>query len=586
LVGDVLTVFILTMLVIFAGSYFYFQYKTDDSQNIENFDEIYRTPTEPDRISPLQRFFNKSRKLMAKHTHIPLTIGNIAIYDIAGNEIANIVGAVSESGWVAIPAHQCIGGHRWFFNISDKERVEIVGGIFGDHDDIGLWQLENIDLSKGPQLYAAQPAEALTWISIRSDKKILIKETKIRSDQQNIIHLSLPAKVDEPGVLMQEDKIVGWTFGSLIDGGYIWKGPSEDNLVYELSVSDFYRMTFENSREEQFIIAYALDNSQMVKKIEYFVKGFLLDPMLFDENTPSHLKPEAVINEMRSLMSQITHSHDAYEAASIFNSTALANTGDPLLVEEMLTYVAAAQGPESAMDLLENILAEIGQLNESGLKQLEKHKKELYVKWLTILADNNNYSEAFEVFNRAAGSVSGDPEIQLIGVKLSLAFNDWETAEKLLESGSFPIDLSDQVRRLKGQIAELKYSGQKIIVRFIPGTGKIPVSTIINNSFSQDFLVDTGASYVTIPSKAVESLGLEIDRSVPMQKLITAAGVIEAPLVNIDAITLNGWTEFDIQAYVVDMPNKSGLGLLGLNYLNRFRMDLNTQAGVLMLEPR
>ena len=34
------------------------------------------------------------------------------------------------------------------------------------------------------------------------------------------------------------------------------------------------------------------------------------------------------------------------------------------------------------------------------------------------------------------------------------------------------------------------------------------------------------------------------------------------------------------------IPDQPDLGLLGLNYLQNFRMDMNTEAGTLLLEPR
>ena len=124
------------------------------------------------------------------------------------------------------------------------------------------------------------------------------------------------------------------------------------------------------------------------------------------------------------------------------------------------------------------------------------------------------------------------------------------------------------------------------MVRFSPGSDQIPVSGILNNRLSQDFIVDTGASMVTIPAAAAEKLGIAINAATPVRKLITAGGVIEAPEVILHSIQLDGWTEYNVTAYIVDMPNQSGLGLLGLNYLKRFRMDLNTKAGVLTLAPR
>jgi predicted aspartyl protease len=54
----------------------------------------------------------------------------------------------------------------------------------------------------------------------------------------------------------------------------------------------------------------------------------------------------------------------------------------------------------------------------------------------------------------------------------------------------------------------------------------------------------------------------------------------------IDEIEINGWVEYNVKALVLDMPDRPDLGLLGLNYLGRFQMDLNTDTGTLMLMPR
>jgi aspartyl protease family protein len=139
---------------------------------------------------------------------------------------------------------------------------------------------------------------------------------------------------------------------------------------------------------------------------------------------------------------------------------------------------------------------------------------------------------------------------------------------------------------LQKKIIELKHQENKIIVRFTPGSSQIPVTAFLNNKINQNFVVDTGASTITIPTATAEKLGLNKNGTAPIQKLVTAGGMVEAPRVTLDAIELGGWVEYNVTAFILDMPNQSGLGLLGLNYLNRFRMDLNTKSGFLILEPR
>ena len=97
-------------------------------------------------------------------------------------------------------------------------------------------------------------------------------------------------------------------------------------------------------------------------------------------------------------------------------------------------------------------------------------------------------------------------------------------------------------------------------------------------------LSDTGATTVTIPSSTAEALGLDVVYG--QHTLSTAGGSVEAGAVIIDAIEIDGWVEYDVSAYVLDIPGQQGLGLLGLNYLGRFQMDLKLEEGRLLLSPR
>jgi clan AA aspartic protease (TIGR02281 family) len=91
---------------------------------------------------------------------------------------------------------------------------------------------------------------------------------------------------------------------------------------------------------------------------------------------------------------------------------------------------------------------------------------------------------------------------------------------------------------------------------------------------------------VTIPFSTARSLGIVISVRNPRRKVFTASGELHAPEVVLDSISLEGFETYNVKALVIDIPNQPGLGLLGLNYLRRFRMDLNTDDGLLMLAPK
>lgn len=62
--------------------------------------------------------------------------------------------------------------------------------------------------------------------------------------------------------------------------------------------------------------------------------------------------------------------------------------------------------------------------------------------------------------------------------------------------------------------------------------------------------------------------------------------MIYAPEVMLDSITLEDFEINNVRALVLDLPNQPETGLLGMNYLRRFRMDLNTDEGLLLLAPK
>jgi len=154
----------------------------------------------------------------------------------------------------------------------------------------------------------------------------------------------------------------------------------------------------------------------------------------------------------------------------------------------------------------------------------------------------------------------------------------------MLHMRNYPPEYRDRYELLRLRISEIKGQEDKIVIRFPRGSGTIPVTASVNGTIPQNFLVDTGASMVTIPSSTADSLGLEVVHG--QRTVSTAGGIVKVREVIINSIAIDGQVEYDVGAYVLDLPGRPGLGLLGLNYLGRFRMDLKSEEGTLMLAPR
>ncbi len=515
---------------------------------------------------------------------VRLRVGRVVFYDIADNPIAESAAAASESGWVAIPQARCIGAKRWVFKPSSEEEFEIFGGVIGDYDDMGLWQFRT-GPTTAPPIFPADLELPMTWMSLDMDHRADLHGASVLDEQQNVDRILLKEFPKGPGVFLQNKKIVGWTFEDLADG-YLWKGVNEENRVYEVGVSDFYRLTFAGGREEQFIIAYAENDNNLKDQLAAFAIGFSREPMLSPNNTPAHLTSAAAVEKMRGIISQLVSRGELFPIVSIIDASMLSAAGDLDLLADMAVFTDQVSGPESVVDLIDEVMARPEHFDQTRTEQVQTLQKQFYIKWLNQLVGRGNYGEGSAAYQRAARLFADTPEIHLIGARLALAHNDWATAQAILRGHFFPAEFTDQVRLLENQTAELKSMANRIVIRFSPGSALIPVTAKVNNRLAIDFIVDTGASMVTIPSAAAEELGIRLDSDAPMEELITAGGRVLGRRVHLTSITIGGWTEYDIPGYILDLPDRSGLGLLGLNYLNRFRMDLNTRAGMLTLAPR
>lgn len=108
------------------------------------------------------------------------------------------------------------------------------------------------------------------------------------------------------------------------------------------------------------------------------------------------------------------------------------------------------------------------------------------------------------------------------------------------------------------------------------------VVATLNGGVVAPFLIDTGASDVVIPRAVAERLGLSITEETRTQLYQTANGVVEAPVVVLDSISLGGAVAEGVSASVSDhIP----VGLLGLSFFNRFSYHVDPAAGLLSLRP-
>ncbi|MBI4536378.1 MAG: TIGR02281 family clan AA aspartic protease [candidate division NC10 bacterium] len=113
----------------------------------------------------------------------------------------------------------------------------------------------------------------------------------------------------------------------------------------------------------------------------------------------------------------------------------------------------------------------------------------------------------------------------------------------------------------------------------------IIVPARINGEPVGAFLLDTGATFSSVSSSVAQRLGVR-SGSGGTVRLLTASGSIQAPLAILDEVDVGGAVASNVPAVVYDLPGMPPhiVGLLGMSFLERFRVNLDITSGTLILE--
>jgi len=108
------------------------------------------------------------------------------------------------------------------------------------------------------------------------------------------------------------------------------------------------------------------------------------------------------------------------------------------------------------------------------------------------------------------------------------------------------------------------------------------VEAVVNGQHRVPFLIDTGASGVSMPAAVVRDIGIAVRSNTPRVNVSTANGMARYPLVKLDSIELGEARVEGLEATVNPTMN---IGLLGGSFFNNFRYSVDTAASVITLVP-
>jgi len=121
-------------------------------------------------------------------------------------------------------------------------------------------------------------------------------------------------------------------------------------------------------------------------------------------------------------------------------------------------------------------------------------------------------------------------------------------------------------------------------IKYQDKNGSMIVQGRVNN-INMQFIVDTGASLVIIPPNIAKRA--RIDMSNAKQITIqTANGATQSYMVNISSLHINQLHQQGVRAAIQQVSPDPNLGLLGMSFLNAYKMSIDHDQQIITLEPR
>jgi predicted aspartyl protease len=128
---------------------------------------------------------------------------------------------------------------------------------------------------------------------------------------------------------------------------------------------------------------------------------------------------------------------------------------------------------------------------------------------------------------------------------------------------------------------------REAIIRFTPGR-QIIVDARVNGSASCRLILDTGAAHTLINPRVLRAAGVSLTRGT---MAVRARGVakdaeIEVQGVFVDSLEVGPARVSRMVVAAYDMDYSDADGLLGLDFLGRFDVNIDTAAGIVKLAPK
>ncbi len=556
-----------------------------DLRPLENLDSVEEKTALIADLSPWDPALSDDPQA-APDEFLPLLWGWVEVEDRLGLSLAKVPGLVTSAGWLAIPRVSLLGAQEIWFRRGLTGEAKVIEGAFRKGDDLSLWRIDRVPGADSAPLGVWDPQRPV-WRVLPTGRR---QEWVPEGSMQRIgSFLWNNDESSSPAILVQDGAIVGWIVGPQLAGSWFWVGPDEDQLL-GASPREFQRAEFLGG---QIATARALLDPAMedLDALQELVHALRRPRLLEAEEIPGPYRSEkfarAAIDRLsRGLSSAIPGTYFDILSQDILSLDPILWSETPSLCLLWLSLALKA-GDEVRLSRAVQVGDTILQLhgNDPAWRSVLEFLPDLWSAGAEVVRSRGAVALAIQWIIEGRQRFPADEALRLLDAERLLDAGQLDESSELL---SLPVRRSDLKVLRQGLLERLELERRiagRILISFTPGSTVIRTTALVGG-IPVDFVIDTGASATSIPPSVVDSLGIQINDNTPRRRVRTASDEFEAPTVPLPRVDLNGAVVDGMMATVLDMPGQANTGLLGMDFLGRFRIDLDVERGWLVLEPR
>lgn len=296
-----------------------------------------------------------------------------------------------------------------------------------------------------------------------------------------------------------------------------------------------------------------------------------------------HALDQEVLNITLNLADELTKGGAPRQALDLCTrkSTEFSFSADLML----LAFRAAAQTQEYGA--ASGWILKVEPLDPELYDRLQGEHVALYLAWSGSLVHGEQRRDALGVLREGLRYRPWSASLNETLGNLLKSLRDYRAAASAFQEAS-RLD-PERVAHLAGTIElclELQGQPGSVAINFDPDD-PIFCRGLVDGKVWVDFIVDTGASITSIPRSAAEQLGINVKHVNRRAHITTAGGEIEVPYISVQTLDVGGLVVKQPHILIHDLPkSNAGLGLLGLNFLDKFVYKIDHQSGRMTIRPR